>query len=286
MNQKNNDDFVLAAVTVAGSAESSGKSSALRLDRMNLTVSPGEWITIVGVNGSGKTTLARIMAGLTVEEAGGYMNRGFAGDRPAPYVMQQPDAQLFGETPREEITFALEWLQLPAADIPVKTDAILMLSGLQSIAYFPWANLSGGQRQLAAIAAATAGNAPLIVFDEATSMLDDRSRERVYHIAKELNAAGSSVVWVTQRLDELESSSRVIALAEGRIIFDGSSEHFLYGEPTPSLPSAMSSSTPCEQCGLRLPYLASLAMELKRLGQLQSPLPITVEEWRRALNVG
>ena len=276
--------FILSDLSVSDALDEGNESSTLRLDDIHLTLSPGEWLTIVGVNGSGKTTLARILAGLTIEGATGVMNRGFAGDRPAPYVMQQPDAQLFGETPREEIIFALEWLQLPAEAIPFKANTILEESGLMTVADFPWERLSGGQRQLAAVAAAAAGEVPLIVFDEATSMLDDRSRQRVHRIAKQLHQRGAAVVWVTQRLDELQQSSRTIALSNGKIVFDGTSETFLYGELSNNT-AVIPEETPCEQCGLRLPYLASLAIEMYRNGQLQPPFPVSVEDWRKALDI-
>lgn len=281
--------FVLSELTVSDALDDGQETVELlspRLDNIHLTIEPGEWLTIVGVNGSGKTTLARILAGLTIEGASGLINRGFAGNRPAPYVMQQPDAQLFGETPREEVIFALEWLQFPAEDIPVKANSVLEESGLMPVADFPWERLSGGQRQLAAVAAATAGEVPLIVFDEATSMLDDRSRQRVQRIAKQHHQRGAAVVWVTQRLDELERSTRTIALSGGKMIFDGTSELFLYGELSMSNNAAViPKETPCEQSGLRLPYLAALAIEMNRNGQLQPPFPVSVEDWRKALDI-
>ncbi|MFC5650321.1 energy-coupling factor ABC transporter ATP-binding protein [Paenibacillus solisilvae] len=277
--------FEISRLSVSGASGEENESSPARLKDIDLNLSPGEWVTVVGVNGSGKTTLARILAGLTVEGATGFINRGFAGSRPAPYVMQQPDAQLFGETPREEIIFALEWLQYPAESITDKADSVLEMTGLMPVADFPWERLSGGQRQLAAIAAATAGEVPLLVFDEATSMLDDESRLRVHGMASELQKRGTAVVWVTQRLDELERSSRIVALTDGKIVFDGRSEHFLYGDLPSGNLADLPKETPCEECGLRLPYLASLAIEMYRNGQLQPPFPVSMAEWRKALDL-
>ncbi|UVI27615.1 ATP-binding cassette domain-containing protein [Paenibacillus spongiae] len=235
---------------------------------------------MAGVNGSGKTTLARLLAGLTIEGVNGERCRGFAGDMPSPYVMQQPEAQLFGETPREEIHFALEWLGLPADAILPNTERILEETGLLAFADYTWDRLSGGQRQLAAVAAAAAGEAPLIVFDEATSMLDDRSSHIVHQLARSLHGQGTAVVWVTQRLHELEPSSRVAALSGGVIRYDGTVRGFLHGDTGHDVHEP----SPCERCGLRLPYLASLGAQLHRQGVIEPPIPLSAGEWREVLD--
>ncbi|MCQ6560092.1 energy-coupling factor ABC transporter ATP-binding protein [Paenibacillus mendelii] len=268
----------LSDLSIYGSSEDSKRI----IGPISLTVAQGEWLNLVGVNGSGKTTLARLLAGLTMEGAAGEWSRGFAGDMPSPYVMQQPEAQLFGETPREEVHFALEWLGVSAQEIAPRADRILQETGLLSLTDCTWDQLSGGQRQLAAVAAAAAGEAPLIVFDEATSMLDDRSSRRVQQLARSLHGKGTAVVWVTQRLHELEPSARVIAMLGGGIQYDGRVREFLYGDESRD-PAA--GTAPCERCGLRLPYLAALGVELKRLDRDESPSPVTVDEWRRVLNL-
>ncbi|MBB6635302.1 energy-coupling factor ABC transporter ATP-binding protein [Cohnella thailandensis] len=259
-----------------------GETTA-RLDDLSLKLNRGEWLYLVGVNGSGKSTLGRILAGIYEEGAVGSMERGFAGEGAAAYVMQQPDAQLFADTPREEVTFALEWQAVPAEEIPLRVEAALEEAGLLELADSPWAELSGGQRQLAAVVAASACRTPLIVFDEATSMLDEETALRVRTLAKRLHEQGTAVVWLTQRLEELEPDVRVVALSEGKIRFDGSGREFLYGERRDDRARV---GTPCEECGLRLPYLAELAFELHRAGRVDWPLPMTPEEWANTMERG
>jgi len=270
-------------LTVSSNGSDGEHSVRRMLDGITLTISAGEWINVAGVNGSGKTTLARIIAGLTVEGAAGQMERGFAGTYPSPYVMQHPDTQLFGETPREEIRFTLEWLGLGKRDVEERTEAILQRTALAPLADLSWEKLSGGQRQLAAIAAAIAGEAPLIVFDEASSMLDEQVYQGVKKLAHSLNAQGTAIVWVTQRLHELEPASRVVALKEGRIGYDGDLRAFLFGQPIQAEGAMLPALSPCEECGLRLPYLASLAREWARQGKQLPPLPVTAAEWREVL---
>jgi energy-coupling factor transport system ATP-binding protein len=275
------DALVLNAVSIYGSNELGDPS--LRVDNVNLTLEAGEWLNVVGVNGSGKTTLARLLAGLQPDGIVGEVRRGFAGDDCSPIVLQQPRSQLFGETPREEVTFALEWRGIPADQISKLVEQSLDRTGLTFLADEPWERLSGGQQQLAALAASAANKTPLIVLDEVTSMLDETNRKLVVQTARNLYKNGTAVVWVTQRLDELTPESRVVALGEGAIIYDGNGRDFLYGVETDGQPSP----SPCEKCGLRLPYRAAMALELRRLGKLQDPLPVTAQQWRKVLgNVG
>ncbi len=277
MGKKSREAMVLSDVSVYGDNELGDPS--LRLDNVNMIVAPGEWMTVVGVNGSGKSTLARLLAGLQPDGIAGEVRRGFAGDRGSPIVLQQPKAQLFGETPREEVLFALEWRGVAAEVIPEQAAHALDRVGLTAFADEPWERLSGGQQQLAALAASTACETPLIVLDEVTSMLDEANRNAVMSRARDLHKNGTTVIWVTQRLDELESETRVVALGDGSVIFDGDARDFLYG--------AAGEQSPCEKCGIRLPYKAVLALELRRLGKLQDPLPMTGAEWRKVLeNVG
>lgn len=264
----------LNGVSVIGSKDNG--DTVTRLEDVRLSLAPGEWLYIVGVNGSGKSTLARVLAGLYTDGMIGEYSRGFAGSNVSPIVLQQPQAQLFGETPREEIQFALEWKMRPAVEIGPAVERVLERVGLLALADEPWDRLSGGQLQLTAFAAAIAGEAPLIVLDEATAMLDERSRVTIAKEARRLQRRGTSIVWVTQRLDELEPESRVVTVSEGRIVFDGDVREMLYGQEDDAI-------TPCEHAGLRMPYLPAMALQLRRQGQLKDPLPVTAEEWRRVL---
>lgn len=254
------------------------------LEDIRLSLHHGEWLNLVGINGSGKSTLARLLAGLHVEGKTGNVDRGYAGESASPIVLQRPEAQLFGETPREEVLFALEWRQVPSDLIDSRVQEVLSRTGLMDLADVRWDGLSGGQKQLAAVAAAAACGSPLVVFDEATSMLDEANRQAVQELARALHREGTAIVWLTQRLDELQPEERVVALAGGRITYDGDVRTFLFGKMNGSLsmrePRVNAEVTPCELCGLRLPYLSALALQLRRKGRLSGLLPVTQEEWR------
>jgi energy-coupling factor transporter ATP-binding protein EcfA2 len=281
------EPLLLEEVSVYGGNEGN-EDSAIRLRGASLALAKGEWLAIVGVNGSGKSTFARLLAGLSAERMSGYVQRGFAGEEISSIVLQQPRAQLFGETPREEVAFALEWRGIDAERREELTERALGRVGLSLSADQPWHRLSGGQQQLAAIAAATACGMKLLVMDEATSMLDEENRDLVIQVVREIHREGTAVLWVTQRLDELEADDRVVAIDSGRIAYDGGARAFLYGEPGSAGRDAPPESvSPCLRAGLRLPYLMELALELRRLGKLSDPLPMTEREWQRVWgNIG
>ena len=269
----NRRELALHGVTVIREEPDGGLR--VLLEDAHVRVAPGEWVNVAGVNGSGKSTLARLLAGLHCEGAQGRIERGFAGAGPAPVVLQRPEAQLFGATPREEVLLALEWRPHPSLEAERAAAEALREVGLEALADAPWERLSGGQRQLAAVAAAISGEAPLLVFDEATSRLDGQSRLKVMEIARRRHAAGAAVVWVTQRLEELRPDERVIALRDGRIRFDGSARAFFgLGHGGGEGPS------PCERCGLRLPFSVALELGIRRGGSPAdvSPTPSVTGE--------
>lgn len=261
------------AVTLAGVwvhlAHGQDPNAAPRavLRDVTLEVGRGEWVSVIGPNGGGKSTLARVLCGLSEPTRGAVERFGRT-----TMVFQNPDAQLIGDTVREEICFALEEQSVSTDEIGKRLESALAATGLDAERDHATEHLSGGQKQLLASAAAMALLPDTIIFDEATSMLDPRSRQRVMAIARKFRQRGATIVWVTQWLEEIVQSDRVVALADGRIAYDGPPRAFFYGDP----PGA--GRTACDRLGFPAPFVVQTARELAaRLG----PLPIwprTAEE--------
>lgn len=252
--------------------ETAAQTSRAVLRDITLRVRRGEWLSVVGPNGSGKSILARVIGGLSPVSRGAAKRSG----RTA-LVFQNPDAQVVGDTVREDICFGLEAQSVSGHETTRRLNAALSATGLQDAADDAAWRLSGGQKQLLASAAAMALLPDTIIFDEATSMLDPLSRDRVLAIAQDLRQQGATIVWVTQWLEELAQADRVIALTDGQIVYDGAPQAFFYGNP-PGV-----GASPCDRLGFTPPFVVRTAREL---AARRGPLPIwpqTPEELARCV---
>lgn len=247
------------------------------LDQINLTIAPGEWVSIVGPNGSGKSTLAKIITGVCTPHSGEIL-RGFADDEPIPYVMQSDEGH-FGETPWDDVVFVLEARGADPAHIPVTASSVLEQVGLAKVMHQPISSLSGGQRQKVAIAGCLAVDAPLLLFDEATAMLDAMSRRQVLELVKQLHRAGATIVWLTHLMEEVAEGDRVVVLHEGTMAFNGDAVTFFYGED-----GTGHGRTPCEKAGYAAPYAIQVAQVYLREGGALSYLPMNAEQLSKAVN--
>ncbi|GAB2699819.1 ATP-binding cassette domain-containing protein [Paenibacillus thermoaerophilus] len=279
-----NEDLVLEDVTVYPEAD---RTRTPILRGIGLRIGRGEWISVVGRNGSGKSTLIRTIAGVQPAHEG-VVRRGFAGDEPIPYVMQR-DHQWFGETPREELVFWLEMRGEPASRIRDKVDSALAAVGLAEAAERPLSQLSGGQRQLVAAAGCLAADAPLLIFDEATSMLDTAARRLVFGAVRAIHASGTTVLWLTHHQEEAACGDRIVALHHGSIAYDGPPALFYYGEAERFLGEfgdSGSGAAPCDALGFEPPFAVRVARELMRHGVRFGRLPLTAEQLADEVKAG
>jgi biotin transport system ATP-binding protein len=185
-------------------------------------------VGVVGANGSGKSTFARLINGLVVPTAGrvvvdGLDTRSAVREirRRVGFVFQDPDAQIVHPTVAEDVAYGLENQQVPAAERTERVAAILDRYGLASHADHPAHLLSGGQKQLLAIAGVLVMRPARVVFDEPTTLLDLVNARRIARVIAELPQA---VVVVTHDLDLLEDFDRVLVMDAGRVVEDGPAE--------------------------------------------------------------
>ncbi|CAM3931363.1 ATP-binding cassette domain-containing protein [Paenibacillus alkaliterrae] len=244
------------------------------LKDVSFRIQDGEWITLLGQNGSGKSTLAKVVAGYRMAGMTGQIVRGmktpFQG-RPIPIVMQQPEAAMIGATPWEDVVLMLEQNELDAERITIEAELVLRKVGLGERLHQPIETLSGGQKQLVAIAGCLAMHSPLLVLDEVTAMLDPEAAGFVLDQVRALHQSGVTVVWITQKLEELRQGDRVVAMNDGFIVFDGQAdEWFARGAGGVQI-------SICEQLGFEAPYSAQVAWELEKEGVKLSPFPFTAE---------
>ncbi len=181
-------------------------------------------IGIVGANGSGKSTLARLINGLVHPTAGRVLvdgldvaRNGREVRRRVGFVFTNPDNQIVMPTVREDVAFSLRRLKLDATDATARVDRTLERFGLTELADRPAHRLSGGQKQLLALAAVLVAEPAVLVADEPTTLLDARNADLV---ERHFAALDEQVILVTHRLESVESFDRVLVVEEGRIVAD------------------------------------------------------------------
>jgi biotin transport system ATP-binding protein len=181
-------------------------------------------VGIVGPNGAGKSTLARLVNGLVLPSSGavrvnGHDTRAATREvrREVGFVFQNPENQIVFPIVREDMEFGLK------ARVPDKTarraraaeqlDAL----GIGHLADRASHTLSGGERQLVALAAVLVMQPKVIVFDEPTTQLDLRNRNRV---RAAIGALGCDAIVVSHDLDLLDDFDRVLVVVDGRVAAD------------------------------------------------------------------
>lgn len=226
-------------------------------------ISEGEFVTLVGHNSSGKSTLAKLANGLLKPLAGSVVSMKLDTReeknlleirKNIGLVFQNPDNQTVATLVEDDVAFGPENLNLSSTDIRERVDSALTTVGLSDRKKHPVANLSGGQKQLVAIAGVLALRPKLIILDEATSLLDPKGRRQVLKRITELNNSGYAIIMITHRMEEVLLSNRSIALEKGKIIFDGVPEE-LFG-----------SRDLLTRAGLEAPALMDLTNELRNNG--------------------
>ncbi|MFZ7125548.1 MAG: ABC transporter ATP-binding protein [Desulfobacterales bacterium] len=263
-----------SAISVAGLSYSyrSGKAPGVLKD-LSFELDPGTYALLCGASGSGKSTLCRTFNGLIPHFYGGRITGRVSveGRRVADLrvcdlfdrvgmVFQNPDAQLFNRTVSAEIAFGLESLGLPSRDIRVRMGRAAKTMGITPLMGRAPARLSGGEKQLVALAAVLALNPSVVVLDEPYANLDPINVRRVRRAVSDIHRSGTGVVVCEHRMGyTLPDAQRVLVLEKGRLAADAA----------PGTIARMD----LERLGLRLP-LPVLAGRLAG----QDPLPMTADE--------
>ncbi len=215
-------------VVFDGVSHSFGERVVLRDIGLGLTE---HRIGIVGANGSGKSTLARMINGLVTPTAGTVSVGGLDVARHARevrrrvgFIFTNPDNQIVMPTVQEDVAFTLRRRGLSKEEVASKTAAALERFGLEAHADHPAHRLSGGQKQLLALASVLVGEPAIVVADEPTTLLDARNARRIHDLMLDLQ---QQLIVVTHHVDLLETFDRVLVLDEGEVVADDSPERAL-----------------------------------------------------------
>lgn len=208
-----------------------GKSHLHVLKGINLTISEGEFVSIMGSSGSGKSTLLNIIGILDEKDSGVYELDGI----PIEHLNEVKAAEyrskflgfVFQSFNLIGYKTALENVALPLyyQNVSRKERNSKALEYLEKVGLGPWANhlpneLSGGQKQRVAIARALITNPKVILADEPTGALDSKTTYDIMKLLQEINNEGKTIIVVTHEPDVAAQTKRNVMLKDGIIESD------------------------------------------------------------------
>ena len=234
-------EFCIRAENVSFVYDSDNELSMLKqgqspaLSGVSLRVKCGEYVAILGHNGSGKSTLAKLLNMILTPTEGRIFLLGrevtaedfteedmYNMREHIGMVFQNPDNQLVATVVEEDVAFGPENLGLPREEIRRRVNHALAVVGMTEYAHHAPHKLSGGQKQRIAIAGVLAMKPSIMIFDEATAMLDPVGRRQIVELMEKLNREdGITVLHITHYMQEAVRADRVIVMDDGHIVMDG-----------------------------------------------------------------
>ena len=198
------------------------------LENVDFSVNEGEFVAIVGPSGSGKTTLMNVLGLLDRPDSGDYDLQG----RPVAALTAQARAKVRNEavgfvfqqfhllpktTATENVELPMLYSTRSDADIRTRARDALCRVGLQErLTHYP-SELSGGQQQRVAIARAIVNDPAIILADEPTGNLDQKSGQQIMDLFAELNRNGSTILLITHDATVANAASRVVRIDNGQL---------------------------------------------------------------------
>jgi len=202
-----------------------GGGSRPALSGVTLQILPGERLVVLGASGAGKSTLAALIAGVARPSQGEIARPTAAAGSlpvlPAGYVTQNPEDSFSSPLVREEMGVVLENLERDPDEIDRAVADMLGEIGLAGHAEAHPARLSGGQKQLLAIASVLIAEPPLLVLDEPLTLLDGPGRAEVELLLARERGAGAATVFFTSEVEDVVRGDRIIVLHRGAIVWEG-----------------------------------------------------------------
>jgi energy-coupling factor transporter ATP-binding protein EcfA2 len=204
------------------------------LREISFELFPGEVLALMGRNGSGKSTLLRVISGLHKPTGGKILLHGQDTNRLHPadiaqtvgYLPQNPSALFFAETVADELAFTLKHQTGPTRD----PREVLETLGLARAANRHPRDLSGGERERAALAAVLVGAPQVLLLDEPTRGMDAARQRQLVALLRQLQGEGVAIILATHDVELVaEVANRVALLGDGRIVAEGTPREVLAG---------------------------------------------------------
>ena len=251
------------------------------LDNISVDIEKGDIVAVLGHNGSGKSTLIKHLNALLKLQEGSLTVAGIDVNtnvdvwelrKNLGVVFQNPDNQFVASAVEDDVAFGLENYQVPRDQITERTRKALGRVGMTGFEKRLTHTLSGGQKQRVALAGVLAMDPDILVFDEATSMLDPEGRRDLLGYIKDLNLRlNKTIVMVTHYVEECFIANKIALMKEGKLL--------KFGEPV----DILSDEELLLASGLKPPMPAQIYLDLKRKGIELDMCPLTEEELVEAI---
>jgi ABC-type cobalt transport system, ATPase component len=211
------------------------------LKNINIRISKGECVFIMGSNGAGKTTLIKHINGILKPTKGevwvnGKNTKNFTVaelSKIVGIVFQNPDHQIFASSVYEEVAFALRNFKFDEKYIENKVNETLKFFSLEKYKEASPLFLSGGEKKRVTIASVVCYEPEILVLDEPTVGLDLKQRKNLVNLVNELKKMNKTIIVVTHDIDfAIELANRVIIMNEGEVLKEGSISDIIYDEET------------------------------------------------------
>ena len=212
------------------------KNNKKILEDVNLTVKSGEIIAIVGLSGSGKTTLCYCMSGIVPHIYKGeltgevFLDGDLIFDMNIPkiatkvgVVFQNPETQIFFPVVENELAFGPENLCIEREEIGKRIREVLSLLNIEDKRHEKTEHLSGGQKQLIALASVLTLKPEILILDEVMAQIDKSGKKAIKDIILQLKNEGKTVIMIEHNLNNIDIADRKLMLKQGRLQrFEGS----------------------------------------------------------------
>ncbi len=249
------------------------------LNDVSFSINKGEYVTLIGHNGSGKSTLAKLLCYLLEPTSGEILLNGVKEDektvsdirKTIGIVFQNPDNQFIGSTVEDDIAFGLENRNVEYKKMYDLVHEYAKKVHMDAFLNKEPSEISGGQKQRVAIAGILALGLKIIIFDEATSMLDPEGVEDIRKLIFDMKKEDKDLTFIsiTHDIEEAYYSDRVIILNKGKLFKDGKPDDIF------------SDSENLAKIGLDIPFVIKVKNSLSEKG-VQIPKEInTIDELAR-----
>lgn len=248
---------------------------------LNLIVDEGEFLTLLGSSGCGKTTTLRMIAGFEEPSSGAIRVEGESIEEKEPYernvnTVFQSYALFPHKTIYDNIAYGLRMKKVPKEEIRSRVKEMMEMVQLEGFDKRYPGQLSGGQKQRVAIAGVLAMKPEILIFDEATAMLDPQGKDEIKKVIMDLHhETGLTIVSITHDIDEVAASDAVIALNEGKVVMTGTPDEIFAHEKKLSeiqldIPFSMKLEKKLAERGIKLERYITMDGLLEELCRLHS----------------